>query len=234
MTITPAIDWLKVQKRLSQLGFNPGPIDGLPGLRTNQAVIAFKKSVGLRARAYIGPRTLEALFETSVKSKRGGVKPKAGWMVHAESVKGIHERRNYSKLKLWMSAAGSYDWRDVPWCGAYVATVMKMYDASIELDFNTLGARNWLNFGVKCKPQYGAVMVFYRGKRNGWQGHVGLYVGEDKTHYHILGGNQSNAVTVARIKKSRFLGARMPKGYKGTGNRIIASGEGLTVTTNEA
>jgi cell wall-associated NlpC family hydrolase len=50
----------------------------------------------------------------------------------------------------------------------------------------------------------GDVLTF---KRNGG-GHVGIYVGEDQTHYHVLGGNQNNSVNVARIAKSRLNQAR--------------------------
>ena len=42
-------------------------------------------------------------------------------------------------------------------------------------------------------------------------GHVGFYVSEDKEAYNILGGNQSDKVSVARVGKDRFLEARWPK-----------------------
>jgi hypothetical protein len=45
-------------------------------------------------------------------------------------------------------------------------------------------------------------------------GHVGFLLSEDADTYHILGGNQSDTVNVARIAKSRFVGARWPKGYE--------------------
>jgi uncharacterized protein (TIGR02594 family) len=125
---------------------------------------------------------------------------------------------------------------DIPWCGLFVAHIMN--DNGIKYGFNNpLGARSWLKFGEKCDPQYGAVMVFWRGKRNGWTGHVGVYVSEDSNYYHILGGNQSNSVNVTKIAKNRLLGARWPTGYdtlkerfKG---RIVKKFDG-SVSTNEA
>ena len=51
---------------------------------------------------------------------------------------------------------------------------------------------------------FGDILVFSRG--NG--GHVGFYVGEDDTCYHVLGGNQSNMVNVTRILKSRCISIR--------------------------
>ena len=43
-------------------------------------------------------------------------------------------------------------------------------------------------------------------------GHVGFYVGEDAAAYHILGGNQGDAVTIVRIVKSRYIARRWPEG----------------------
>lgn len=56
------------------------------------------------------------------------------------------------------------------------------------------------------QPITGAVLIFERGSG----GHVGFAVGQDDTHFYVLGGNQSDAVTIARIAKSRLLGARWP------------------------
>ena len=53
-------------------------------------------------------------------------------------------------------------------------------------------------------------IVFWRGKRDGWKGHVGFYAGEDADAFHVLGGNQGNAVSIVRIGRDRLLGARWP------------------------
>jgi hypothetical protein len=54
------------------------------------------------------------------------------------------------------------------------------------------------------------VIVFWRGSKAGTSGHVGLYAGEDAEAYHVLGGNQSDAITIARLDKARVLGFRWP------------------------
>jgi len=46
----------------------------------------------------------------------------------------------------------------------------------------------------------GDILVFSR--KGG--GHVGFYVAEDATAYHVLGGNQSDSVSITRIAKSRL------------------------------
>ena len=50
-----------LQSALAAAGFNPGPIDGIHGPKTDAAIVAFKAAQGMRARPYVGPLTLEAL-----------------------------------------------------------------------------------------------------------------------------------------------------------------------------
>ena len=50
-----------LQKALLDKGFNPGKIDGVFGLGTQAAVMAFQRSEGLLADGVAGPRTLAAL-----------------------------------------------------------------------------------------------------------------------------------------------------------------------------
>ena len=59
------------------------------------------------------------------------------------------------------------------------------------------------------QPIIGAVLIFERGTG----GHVGFAIGQDDANFYVLGGNQSDAVTIARIAKSRLLGARFPTTY---------------------
>ena len=98
------------------------------------------------------------------------------------------------------------------------------------LGTNPYWARNWLLFGQAVQPIIGAVLIFERGSG----GHVGFAVGQDDTHFYVLGGNQSDAVTIARIAKSRLLGARWPATYPPRPQRLptMKPGEFLA-TTNE-
>lgn len=89
------------------------------------------------------------------------------------------------------------------WCGLWAAYVAKQ--AGWDDPLNPLWARNWLNFGTPQRvAMLGDILVFSRGS----SGHVGLYVGEDATAYHVLGGNQSDQVMIKRIAKVRLLGIR--------------------------
>jgi len=53
----------KVQRALEQAGFDPGPIDGELGPRTDQALRAFQKAQGLEPDGIVGVKTWTALNE---------------------------------------------------------------------------------------------------------------------------------------------------------------------------
>ena len=118
------------------------------------------------------------------------------------------------------------------WCGLWMSYVAKQ--AGWDDPYNPLWARNWLNFGTPQREAgLGDVLVFSRGSGSG---HVGLYVGEDASAYHVLGGNQSDRVMIKRIAKNRLLGIRRcpwrvnePVNVKPV--KLAASG---SLSTNEA
>jgi uncharacterized protein (TIGR02594 family) len=224
-------NWFKVQARLKELGHYKTKVDGIRGPYTDAALVAFKKSVGFRARPYLGPLTLAALFPPTSEVPFG----QPVWFEEASRLRGLHEVRNVSSLRKALGASfARYDPRSVPWCGAFIQACIEGSATDEEMLVNPLGARNWNKFGKPTTPRLGAIMVFWRGSKSGWKGHVGFYYGEDRTHYHILGGNQSNAVTVSRISKTRLLGARWLLNEPITTKPVFLSSSGVPVTTNEA
>lgn len=130
-------------------------------------------------------------------------------------VKEIVGRGSNRTIIAWrdeLNAAGvkisGYSDDDIPWCGLFAAwvTFQRASNAQEVVDA-PLWARNWATYGRPTKQAaLGDVLVF--GRNGG--GHVGFYVGEDQQCFHVLGGNQSNAVTIARIKKSRLIAVRRP------------------------
>jgi hypothetical protein len=62
---------------------------------------------------------------------------------------------------------------------------------------------------------------------------VGFYHREDSTAYHVLGGNQSNAVNVARLDKGRLLGARWPITAGSPPGRVVQGAGGGGLSQNE-
>lgn len=231
---------LEVQKRLAELGFDPGPADGVRGRKTINAIKAFQKSKRLVADGIVGPKTIAKLFE--ITKEQANVLPATDqmpWLDLAYKKKGLHEVRNNSALRQFLKLGKGTigDPAKIPWCGDFVETCIAVTLPDEPLPANPYAAINWMKFGKAVTPQKGAILIFWRGSPNGWQGHIGFYVGEDSTHYHVLGGNQSNSVTVSRIAKNRLRtgGSRWPTTALEPTNQVIrGSGENLDTTTNEA
>lgn len=206
-------DWKSIQRRLAKLGFNPGPIDGVRGRMTTNAVRRFQESKGLLADGIVGPMTHRALLGPPAP----GITPnyeKMPWFEEAMNLIGLQEKvgagSNPQILEMAEDLDIDYNDDDVPWCGLYVAHCIGSTLMEEPLPGSPLGARKWLGFGEAVDPQVGAVMVFWRGKKSGWKGHVGFYAGQAGSEYLILGGNQKNSVNITKIAKSRLLGARWP------------------------
>lgn len=136
------------------------------------------------------------------------------WMAEARALIGLKEivgSKHEPRIVKFFADAG-HPWvkdDETAWCAAFVNAMLKR--VGIE-GTGSLAARSFLDWGEKLdKPRVGCIVVFSRGNPKGWQGHVGFYVGEDKTYVHVLGGNQSNAVNISRYSKARLLGYRWPK-----------------------
>ncbi len=96
---------------------------------------------------------------------------------------------------------------EVPWCAAFVGACLSR--SGVE-PTGSLLARSYMAWGRALDAgRFGAIAVFRRGS-NPKAGHVGFLIGETRDDLIILGGNQSDAVTVARYPRSRLLGLRWP------------------------
>lgn len=141
---------------------------------------------------------------------------------------------NSPTIMAWAKEVGlnqSYSADSIPWCGLYAAVVAKRAGKTVVE--SPLWARNWAKFGEKAdQASLGDVLVFVR--KGG--GHVGFYIGEDATAYHVLGGNQSDKVCITRILKSRCIAVRRPKYLVKplSVKPFIVSNGGLGISTNEA
>jgi uncharacterized protein (TIGR02594 family) len=223
---------LEIQTRLKELGFYHDTLDGVEGPNTRAAIIAFKTSVGLQARAYVGPITRRAL-------KRAVVLP---WMAEINKVLGLHETRDNQVLSRWLRSDGSTlgDPSQLPWCGDAVETAVKRGLPNevlpAVLQENPYWARNWAEFGVLSGEVYGAVVSFKRGSG----GHVAFLVGKNETGtlFRIRGGNQSNMVNDVWIDAERLMpsGTRWPSSYPLSRAKPIPvlSSDGAVISRNEA
>lgn len=95
---------------------------------------------------------------------------------------------------------------EVPWCSAFVCWVFEQVDI---LPTRSARARSWMTWGQAIRfPPLGAVVVISRG--TGDQGHVGFLVEREGDSIYLLGGNQGDAVSVAKFEVSRVLAYRWP------------------------
>jgi uncharacterized protein (TIGR02594 family) len=137
--------------------------------------------------------------------------------VDARSKLGTHEAAgagNNPTILGWAKRLGIkvlgiiYNADSVPWCGVFVAACLDEADlASPPL---AVRAMSWAAWGANLRPERlapRAVLVF---ERQGG-GHVGFYVGEDPEAYHVLGGNQDDRVSIARLAKARCVARRWPE-----------------------
>ena len=237
------IEW--VQRRLRAHDFNPGVVDGIWGRNTMNAVIAFQSEHGLPANGELGNATVAALradpaggagtATDSPEVPTRDLLDHLPWMALAIRKKGMHEQRDNIDLRKFLKSDGKTlgDPAQLPWCGDFVETCIALTLPSAVLPTNPYLARNWQKFGKAVDPCFGAVMVFWRGSVSGTKGHVGFYYSEDSSHYHILGGNQSNAVTVSRIAKGRLLSAQLPTVGGPYPRKTVSSSADFQITENE-
>jgi uncharacterized protein (TIGR02594 family) len=98
---------------------------------------------------------------------------------------------------------------ETPWCAAFVGWCLRMVFIQ---GSGRANARSYTAWGDACKAVPGAVTVLWRGKPDGWQGHVGFLVGQENGKVLLLGGNQGDAVSVRSYPSNRVLGYRWPEG----------------------
>lgn len=159
--------------------------------------------------------------------------PAPKMLIHALELYGVKEvigEDDNPTILDWATECGirGYSGDDIPWCGLFLAVIAKR--AGKKVPENPLWARNWSAWGESCRPELGSVLVFSR--QSG--GHVGIYVGEDSEYYHVLGGNQGDAVSIARIRKQRLIACRNSYRVKpATVRPVWVVGDGA-ISSNEA
>lgn len=182
-----------------------------------------------------GPGTLDPDYRWLAQE------PGPRMLIEALALHGTHEapgERDNPDILGWAAELGGevakvYTHDSVAWCGLFVAIAAKR--AFWPVVDRPLWAANWLKWGVEvATPMLGDILVFTRPGGN----HVGFYVGEDATHFHVLGGNQTDQVNVVRIAKSRLRlrGARRApwRAMQPPNVRRILLAPSGRVSTNEA
>lgn len=227
-----------IQAKLASLGYRTGPLDGVWGRQTEAAVKQYQADHGLPVDGVVGPQTVASLFATAPVTDAGFDNPILVWFQEARRLIGTREDptagSNPSILDWAQDRGIPYGGDDIPWCGLFVAHCVGSTLSSEPLPTNVLGARSWERFGVRTDPTPGAVMVFWRKSRQSGLGHVGFYAGEDSGAYRILGGNQSDNVSLAWVAKDRLVAARWPSSIPATIGHPVQIARTDTLSWNEA
>ena len=97
---------------------------------------------------------------------------------------------------------------ETAWCSSFInyVAIKSGHEASMKLN-----ARSWLDIGTPTSnPVIGDIVIYWRGSRDSWKGHVGIFINydEDGININTLGGNQKNSVCIMGYDKGRLLGFR--------------------------
>lgn len=149
------------------------------------------------------------------------------WLTAARAKLGVRETpgpANNPTIMGWAASLGAkvlgiaFNGDATAWCGLFAAKCIS--EAGLTPPPIAIRAKSWAAWGKPLAAAVlapGAVLVFERAGG----GHVGFYVGEDATAYHVLGGNQTDAVTITRIAKGRCVARRWPAGLPVIGKPVL-------------
>ncbi|MEH3091995.1 MAG: TIGR02594 family protein [Agrobacterium cavarae] len=238
--------------KLRDAGAYGGAYDGTEGRRYIEALERFQHNQGLKVTGRADEETV-ARLRLVPKLRADGSSPDHSiatippkivepvWMRDARRYLGVKEipgEKSNAVIIGWAKALGGWiaNWfknDDTPWCGLFVSNAIATTLPKESMPANPLGALNWAKFGQESRAARGAILVFERAGG----GHVGFYVGEDSEYFHVLGGNQDNAVSITRVKKGRLVtgGIRWPKtGEAPIGGAVYLDASGAPLSKSEA
>lgn len=164
--------------------------------------------------------------------KAMGAEP--AWLTEARKYIGVKEipgKEHHWLILSWWKAIkrGGIKSDEVPWCAAFVGAMLENVGI-ISSRFES--ARSYMQWGAPIKnPVRGCIAVFSR--KGG--GHVGFVIADDgKGRLLILGGNQSDAVSIAPFDKNRVVGYRWPQAVPVPVEPLPIIGSTMKSSTNEA
>jgi uncharacterized protein (TIGR02594 family) len=179
-----------IQRRLKDLGFDSGPNDGIWGPATRDAIYA---QLGLGKTTSVGSDAVAAPWFDLAMTQIG--------------VREVAGAGNSPTVMDYLAEASGQQLPDAtPWCAGFVGAMLARsgYRPS-----GSLMARSYLDWGAMLdKPRRGCVVVLKRGAPPA--GHVGLAVEWNGATVKILGGNQSDAVSIATFSRASIIGYRWP------------------------
>lgn len=220
--------WKDVQRRLGDLAVDgiPGPLTaaataralGLePAANSRATWTRVQRHLGIAPDGIPGPVTLA----TVALALEGGQRPEDdappseldpyGLARRYIGTREIPGRKHNPVIVRWHRRLATWISDDeTPWCSSFVD-----YCAAETGRESTgkLHARSWLEVGLPvslAEARPGDVVIFWRGSRSSWTGHVAFFehFNRKRNLIYVLGGNQRNEVNVMGYPRNRLLGIR--------------------------
>lgn len=203
-----------IQHQLAGLGWEVGPIDGVFGVKTRRAVVAFQQSSGLVADGIVGPKTIAALGE-AVAGIPPAVRPvpterpeglRGKLLAVAEAEVGVVEVPNGSnggpRVDVYTGGNRTF------WCAYFLSWCVRQVDPSLIAKPipAVVGWRDWFTarnryhlVGDGYVPMPGDAFLLLYADADGvdtGHGHIGFVREWDAVRAEVstLEGNASNGV----------------------------------------
>lgn len=123
-------------------------------------------------------------------------------------VTAIRGKRHNPIIQGFLRTVGYGRTDDLNWCAAFIASVAEEVGAEYSASPT---ARSWRKVGTEVAledAKIGHVVVFWRGSKRGWKGHVGLYAGRKGKYIRVYGGNQGRKVCLKYYPVRKLLSIR--------------------------
>lgn len=206
--------WL--QSRLAAHG-HPVGINGDWGRVSISALKAFQHKMGLPVTGVADRASVDALkVDPDAPAASQNTPPPAEtmppWMAEMHRRMGLHEVQHKASLTEFLKIGRFLgDPASLPWCGDAVESCLAKVLPAEPLPSNPFWAQGWASFGIDVKsPLVGSIGVIRWSAKSG---HVGFVAGVEGSKVVLLGGNQSNAITLASFPRDKFIAFRWPKTY---------------------
>ncbi len=209
-------EWL--QRQLAAHGYAVGPINGAFGARTRGELKRFQADKGIPVTGVSDAATVAALKQRPARSAQPSPLPPVErmppWMAEMYRKKGLHEARDNAALSAWLRI-GKFlgNPAKLPWCGDAIESAIVKTLPDEPVPDNPFWAQGWAKFGTKAAPgDIGAIGVIRWSAK---AGHVGIVAEYDarRRRVKLLGGNQSNAITLSWFNLNDFIAFRWPRTY---------------------
>lgn len=230
-----------LQRELVRWGYKLTP-DGEFGKVTEAAVMHFQRKHGLQDDGVVGPKTWKLLLAPDAKPVGSSFNPPSAsgpdptpvkstpapsgggpaWMkiAKAEEAAGVHEIKgkaaNPRIIEYHAATTLKAKSDEVAWCASFVNWCLAKAGIT---GTRSAAAASFASWGNATSAKYGAITVIYNSAAANSSlstsgNHVGFLVEETKTHYVLLGGNQSDSVKVSNFPKTKWKvkGMRWPPG----------------------